>query len=260
MKIKLKALSPIAHGSFSEGVDTGNISEFRKIPINNKGNIFEIPVISGNALRGVIRRLLTREFFSINELDKKLEPKLHDKLYAVMANGGALGKDLSASLNPLYIKEIRTQLPILSLLGSACYKYMISGMANVGFLVLDCQELGTGEFDSQTLLTEIGETRHVDKSVINVEDLDIKPMPYLTEAVIQGATFSGEIVFAPQTTEIEKAAMFHGIKLMNHIGGKTARGYGRVEITSDVEMNDSIYVEKIQSCDMDFLEKFIKGI
>ncbi len=260
MKIKLTALSPIAHGSFSEGVDTGNISEFRKIPINNNGTIFEIPAISGNAFRGVIRRLLTREFFTVNNIDKVIEPKIHDKLYAIMANGGALGKDLLTSLNPLFIQEIRKQLPILSLLGSACYKFMINGMCSVGFLVLDCQELGTGEFDSQTLLTEIGETRHVDKSIINVEKLDIKPMPYLTEAVIQGATFSGEIIFAPQATEIEKAAMCHGIKLINHIGGKVARGYGRVEIKSDEDIDDTEYVKNIKSCDMDFIRDFIKGI
>lgn len=260
MKIKIIAKSPIAHGSFTEGVDTGNISEFRKIPISHNGTIYEIPAISGNAIRGTIRRLLTREFFMINHLEEKLEAKIHDKLYAIMANGGALGKDLSPTVDPAHIKEIRKQLPILSLLGSACYKYMISGMCSIGFAILDCKELETGEFDSDNLLTEIGETRHVDKTIINAEETELKPMPYLTEAVIKGATFSGEINFAPQATEIEKSALYHGIKLMNHIGGKTARGYGQINILPDVICDDTDYMDKLNTANIDFITEFIKGI
>lgn len=260
MKIKITANSPIAHGSFTEGIDTGNISEFRKIPVCHNGIICEIPAISGNAIRGTIRRLLTREFFIKNNLEEQIDTKTHDKLYAILANGGALGKDLSPTVDPAYIKEIRKQLPILSLLGSACYKYMISGMCTIGFAILDCQEIGTGEFYCDNLLTEIGETRHVDKTIINVEKTDLKPMPYVTEAVIKGATFSGEINFAPQATEIEKSALFHGIKLINHLGGKTARGYGKVSIYSDAELNDAEYISFLKDTDIEFINEFIKGI
>lgn len=260
MKFKITAESPIAHGSFTEGVDTGNISEFRKIPVSHKGTIYEIPAISGNAIRGAIRRFLTREFFMANYLEEKLDTKVHDKLYAIMANGGALGKDLSPTVDPVHIKEIRKQLPILSLLGSACYKYMISGMCSIGFAILDCKELETGEFDSNNLLTEIGETRHVDKTIINADETELKPMPYLTEAVIKGATFSGEIYFAPQATEIEKSALYHGIKLMNHIGGKTARGYGKVCISADVELDDTNYLKYLNAANIEFISEFIKGL
>lgn len=62
MNLKIIAKSPIAHGAFTEGIGNGNIAEFRKIPVMFKGKKIDIPTISGNAVRGVIRRELAREF------------------------------------------------------------------------------------------------------------------------------------------------------------------------------------------------------
>ena len=123
MKISIKALSPIAHGAFKDGVDTGNISEFRRIPVysENGNSVVEIPAISGNAIRGTIRRLLAREFFEVNHIAEKLTAKEHDRLYSIMANGGALGKDLDVQIDPNKIRNIRSNLPVLSVLGGACY-------------------------------------------------------------------------------------------------------------------------------------------
>lgn len=261
MKILIKALSPIAHGSFKDGSDSGNISEFRRLPVYavENGTIAEIPAISGNAIRGVIRRVLAREFFSVNNLAEKLTEKEHDRLYAILANGGALGKDLDVTVKPNAIREIRSKLPILSILGAACYRYMINGNCNVGFAVLQCSELGTSEISADDFITEIGETRHIDRTVINTDEQDLKPMPYITEAVIPGAVFDGSIIFAPQATDVERAAIYHGIKLINHLGGKSARGYGKVEITADEELDDSAYVAVYNAADIDFIKSFIAG-
>ncbi len=261
LPITIKALSPIAHGAFKDGVDSGNISEFRRVPVfraeNNK--ICEIPAISGNAIRGTIRRLLAREYFAVNALSEKLTVKEHDRLYAIMANGGALGKDLDASVDPEKIRKIREKLPVLSVIGGACYKYILSGSCSVGFAMLSCSELGTGTVSADELVAEIGETRHVDKTVINTEEQALKPMPYVTEAVIAGAEFTGEISFSPQATAVEIAAICHGIKLINHLGGKSARGYGKVEIRSENEIDDSAYLEVYDKADIEFIKSFIEG-
>ncbi len=260
MNITIKALSPIAHGSFKDGVDTGNISEFRRIPVftENK-SIAEIPAISGNAIRGTIRRLLTREFFEVNHLLDKLDKKEHDRLYAIVGNGGALGKDLDVKVDPENIRKIREKLPILSVLGGACYRYILSGSCSIGFAMVKCTELGTGSISADDLVTEIGETRHVDRTLVNTDEQDLKPMPYVTEAVITGAEFSGKIEFAPQVTPEERAAIVHGIKLINTLGGKAARGYGSVEITSDEELDDDAYLSVYDKADIDFIKSFIAG-
>lgn len=96
MDIKVTALSPISHGAFTDGADTGNIMEFRRMPIVIDGQAVQIPVISGNALRGTMRRLLAREFFQVLGIGKIFEQKEQDKLYAILGNGGALGKDAAA--------------------------------------------------------------------------------------------------------------------------------------------------------------------
>lgn len=261
MNLKIIAKSPIAHGAFTEGIGNGNIAEFRRVPVIFNGSKIDVPTISGNAVRGVIRRELAREFFAknANVLDV-LDKKKKDKLYAILGNGGALGSNLSATVDPNAIREIRKQLPILSLLGSSCYKYMINGMCNIGFFKLDCSELETGDTRLNDLLAEISETRHVDKNIINAGETGIKPMPYVTEVVIEGSTFSGSVSFAPMATEIERACLAHGISLINHIGGKSGRGYGQIAIETDEPLNDALYNENVCNVDIDFISSFIGDI
>ncbi|MGN0686978.1 MAG: RAMP superfamily CRISPR-associated protein, partial [Oscillospiraceae bacterium] len=198
-------------------------------------------------------------YFSANDLISKMTEKEHDRLYAILANGGALGKDLEPKINPEYIREVRRKLPILSILGAACYRYMLNGNCSVGFAMIRCSELGTGEQSADELVTEIGETRHIDRTAIDTDEQEMKPMPYITEAVIPGSVFDGSITFSPQATEVEKAAIYHGIKLINHLGGKSARGYGRVEITADQELDDSAYMAVYNTADIDFIKSFIAG-
>ncbi|MGN0686825.1 MAG: hypothetical protein ACI4KA_01810, partial [Oscillospiraceae bacterium] len=77
MKLTIKSLSPISHGAFKDSVDSGNISEFRRVPVysSERNAVSEIPSISGNAIRGVLRRVLTREYFSANDLISKMTEK-----------------------------------------------------------------------------------------------------------------------------------------------------------------------------------------
>lgn len=261
MEIKLIAKSPIAHGAFTEGVGSGNIAEFRKVPVMFKGKRIDIPTISGNAVRGVIRRELAREFFEKNKaIIDALSDKEFDKLYAVLGNGGALGSNLSTTVDPNAIRNIRKHLPILSLLGSSCYKYMINGMCNIGFFKLNCAELETGDTRLNDLLDEISETRHVDKNIINAEEAGIKPMPYVTEVVIEGSTFTGSISFAPMATEVERACLAHGFNLLNHVGGKRGRGYGEIAVETEEPFDDTAYLQAMCDVDADFVKKFIGDI
>lgn len=259
MELKIIANSPIAHGAFSDGIGTGNLMEFRRVPVMINNKVVKIPTISGNAVRGVIRRILAREFFEENHINEVLEPKKADRLYAIIGNGGTLGKDLAKDVKCEYLRELRVQLPLLSVLGAACYKYMVNGMVNVGFFKLDCLELGNSPIRADEQIIEIGETRHVNKNIINSEEQEITPMPYLTEAVNEGASFSGTINFTPMTTEVEKSCFIHGIKLISHLGGKSARGYGQVKMVSEEPLDDSLYLKSIKNIDIDFIQEFVES-
>lgn len=258
MIITLEANSPIAHGEFTDGVGTGNVTEFRKVPIVHNGKLIYVPTISGNAIRGVIRRNLTREFFEINKLEEQLEKKEHDKLYAILGNGGALSTIIDTSYKGSYVRELRKKLPILSVLGGACYKYMIPGMCNVGFFKLKCSELGNAEKSIVDMIAEVGLTKLLDIQVIDCKEQNLKPMPYIIETICEGAEFEGEINFEPMATPIEKSCLYHGINSLSYVGGKNASGFGRVKVSETFD--DSLYISKIQNIDIDFIKDFIRSI
>lgn len=260
MEIKVIAKSPISHGAFTDGVDTGNIMEFRRMPIVVDGKTVQIPVISGNALRGKMRRLLAREFFRALDIKNVFEEKEQDKLYAILGNGGALGKDAAAEVDVNAIRELRNKVPLLSVFGAACYKYILQGMFNCGFLILNCREAKSGDMSISDLVAEIGETHHIDRTMFDAEKNEMKPMPYTTEVVVQGAEFTGNIEFSPQATEQERAAVYHGLKLISTVGGKSARGYGRVDISCGCDIDDSLYIDALKNTDIDFVRKYIRGL
>ena len=260
MKLTLTALSPIAHGAFEDGIGKGNVVEFRKVKVVKDGKIYDVPSISGNAVRGIIRRNLAREFFEKNNLREILSTKENDLLYSMIGNGGALGKNLEVAVDCEYQRELRKQLPLLSLLGSACYTFMLNGICNIDFFKVKCSELGTGSQRIYDLLSDVSEARLPDKNIINTEELGIKPMPYSTETVIEGAEFEGNITLAPMATDIEKSCLTHGIKSINKVGGRIARGYGSVSVSCDEKLDDSLYIENITNIDIDFIKDFLKRI
>lgn len=228
MNITIEAISPICHGEFSDGVDKGNITEFRRIPIIKEDKIYDVPVISGNSIRGVLRRELARELVDKYDLINVLG-KDFDKFYIAIANGGNINKNLDASVNTEQIRQLRESLPILSVLGSAMYRYMVNGMVNIGFAIPQCAELHTGVTRILDLTSDIGLTRHIDNNIVNPEDC--KPMPYTVEVINSGVVFDMNMSFAPQATEVEKSCIYHGLSLIRNIGGKVAVGFGRVKVS-----------------------------
>lgn len=228
MKIEMTAISPIVHGEFSDGIDTGNFSAFRRLPMIHSGKMYEVPVLSGNALRGSLRRLLAQELVSRLNLKEKMG-KAFDKFYIAVANGGNLDKTMDVAVDVEGLREMRKMFPLLSLFGSALYKYMLPGMMHVGFAIPRCVELNTGDIPLYKVTSDIGLTRHLDKTIADAGDA--KPMPYTIETVVPGTEFDVTIDFEPQTTEIECACLNHGLKKLDYIGGKNAAGFGKVKIT-----------------------------
>lgn len=249
-----KAISPITHGEYSDGVDTGNIMLFRRMPILSdvSGKIYSIPCISGNAMRGIMRRLLARELFA------KLSFK-HDKLYIALANGGALEKTLDQYIVPEKIAKTREMIPMLSVFGTCLYTYMLSGKMNMSFSILRCSELGTGEYLSSELISDIGMTRHIDKT--EAVPGNAKPMPYMVECVIAGTVFDSGLAFNDNTTSLERACVFHGLNLISTVGGKSGSGFGTIEMSR--RFDDEEYISYIDGIDEDYSENvltFAKGL
>lgn len=254
VSFSIRALAPISHGAFTDGKDTGNMMEFRQMElIGVDGSICQIPVISGNALRGSIRRFLTREYM------EKLG-WMDDRLYFLMANGGALSKSLDGYIRPERVARVRTLFPILSAFGSAMYSYMLPGQVNVAFAALRCEEIGTGQVPSADLLTEIGLTRHLDRTICNYGEGE-KPMPFTVEAVMAGSVFDCHLSFLESATELDRATVMHGLNKISTIGGKHAAGFGEVELSQ--VFDDAPYLEWLTAIDdayRDTVQEWLKEL
>ena len=142
IELNIRLKSPLSHGAFSDGGSTGNAMQFRREPLVGVSGNPRVPVISGNAIRGVMRRLIMRELFekaqvtrdNIGELMPEFKGSMRawDRLYAALAQGGTI-EEAEKQVKPDQIRELRHILPPLSLFGSALYSCLVSGMLNVGF-------------------------------------------------------------------------------------------------------------------------------
>lgn len=272
----ITAISPISHAGFSE-VSTGNSMMFRRVPCVSLPGFPEIPVVSGNALRGIMRRrLMTEVYNKVGFTFEKFKDvfsseqtakRAWDKLYAALFCGGTLDGKLEDTTDPIELRKIREQFPALSLLGSALYTKMLPGMAQIGFAWLICDESIQGGLVTKTddtlvikaedAITEIGQVRHIDRENADPEITGVTPMPITVECLAPGASLQSNISLLPQTTSIEKSCLIHGLKLIDHIGGKLSSGYGAVKMHI-TENDDDEYTSWIKdSSNNETFENFL---
>ena len=256
MRIEMIAQSPLVHGEFSDGIDLGNMMNFRHLPMIKDGKIYSVPVVSGNAIRGIMRRILARELVDTFDLKNRMG-KNFDRFYIAVANGGNLDKNMDVGVDTNGIRGLRQAFPLLSVLGAALYKYMLPGMVNVGFAIPRCYELSTGTMRLSEMTQDIGLTRHIDKTIADAGEA--KPMPYTVEAVIPGVKFDIDVTPALQITELELSCLNHGLSQIQYIGGKHSSGFGKVAING--YGNDELYCEWLKNPDNgDYLVNFAEEL
>lgn len=124
------ALTPISHG---DGV-AGTVALFRREKIAQlDGTITDVPVVSGNSLRGLLRdhaaQVMWRHLGS---------PQLEPAVFDLMWSGGQLTK--SGSLSSRQLAQIRRVNPLVSLFGGSGAGRIIEGKLRVSRLVPICAE------------------------------------------------------------------------------------------------------------------------
>lgn len=232
--VTLKALSPIAHGAF--GPSTGNALLFRRLPIVSLPGRPRVPAVSGNSLRGVIRRLVMRELLERAGVTK--ETPGWDHLYAALANGGHL-QGSEASIDPRMIAELRTNLPPLSIFGAALRTWMLEGRMDVGICWPRCMETfaagltAEGELPAEELVDELSHVRHVDRNEQDPDTTRVTPMPTTMEVLSTGSVLESTIISRGPATPIELGVVARGLDLLSTIGAKSSAGLGRVLVEHD---------------------------
>jgi hypothetical protein len=128
-----RALSAISHLGDTAG---GTISVFRREKMLVDGRVQEMPVLSGNGFRGLLRDCGMR--FMLRELG---EPELSPAAFHFLTSGGALTKDAGRGLDIGQARRLRELIPVVGVFGGACGRQILEGKLQVGKWYPVCQEL-----------------------------------------------------------------------------------------------------------------------
>lgn len=242
------ALSPIQHGGDEKTGSTPVLralthwdpeAEPRAPGAPGPGAHVRLPFISGNAIRGVLRRLVMRDL--VERVGFRVRaPKLHHALYS----GGNLesSDEASGAIDLAFRQWVREVLPPLALFGTALGNQMVPGCLIVSHARPFCREyrayLGDYADDpraqhSVRTFTDVAfASRRDDLRAERGADEQAQQMLVEFEAFVPGTRFLHSFVLK-YANPLERACLDHALLLWAEqpwIGGKSGSGYGEVAL------------------------------
>lgn len=227
-------LSALSHNSDeSLGTDT----KFRRIGIIHNNKTLRIPIYSGNAYRGIMRRVAAKQFCDLLDLPKE---SMSDALYYTWFTGGSLKKNSSQNYIEIGKKrELRENIPFLSLFGTAVQNQIIEGKLRVGMGIPIAKETKQmTEIESPLSIWEITDevfyTRKddlEDPKEQRKKDDQAQQMKYSVEILKSGVVLKHSISLE-NCNDIELSCFGHLMKEFTEngiIGGNSKKGHGEVK-------------------------------
>lgn len=238
------AVTPITHMMGT----SGNEALINREKVMCVGEIHEVPVISGNALRHkAVRYPGAMHITKTCGLVGKLTIDQANFLF----NGGAL-TDSSISENLAKIAAMQELLPLYRLLGGSLRNQVIGGSLLVGRGILVCEEnrevlnrmlpegllpttdlRSCADFVSQWQYTRSDVKKHPELLEIADEEQDGSPMIYSGENVIPGAVFYHSFILQ-NVSRLELGALLYSLHAWQEeyggmIGGQARIGHGKLK-------------------------------
>lgn len=241
----LKVKSPISHLSDEQ---TGNIRLFRTMSIiDPNGDKKEIPIVSANSLRGILRRITAR--YLIEEIKRLQDFNVSPKLYHMLMSGGLLSKGESAGAHRInFTQDLRSLIPMIGLFGGTVQARIMAGTLRFsGPLYPVCRETDhlhnapKKSDQARCLLESIFYTRrhdHGDDMILDVASADdgkdadqSQQMIFEGENIIPGAHLYSEIMIV-RGSALEAGCLYNTLALWAEdprLGGQSSKGHGLVE-------------------------------
>lgn len=257
----LGVLSPVVSGSDEH---TGNHTDIRRITYSVDGKPVDIPVISGNSIRGQLRRLVMADMLErVGKIPEGLDlaevkkmasqSKWFARLWHSLCSGGMLGqvaeKD-SGYVDLAMKRSVRMALPPVSVLGTAIGNQMIQGKIDVAIARPCCLELRDALPEEVQPLciqsyrelegTSFG-TRKDDLHEEREEGDAATQMLYTYDYIAPGTKLYHRITMV-NCNDIERAVVGRMIALWEarpRIGGKAGTGHGEIAINYDTVPDDA---------------------
>lgn len=229
------AESSIAHGAETLGTVTYLRRERFLMP---DGRVEQVPVVSGNALRGLLRDTAADLWW-----EAAGRPKLTLAVMHALWSGGALAKISGEPLTGERLAEVKRACPVVGVFGTAGGGRIIGGALQVGKLIPICQEtshllpddLRIGELPSLWDLTQIEYYSRIPNGGSEPEEQGEDPSRlarYGAETFVAGTRFHSWMSLTWPTVE-EEAFFDDTLKAfyeVARVGGLARAGHGRLRI------------------------------
>ncbi len=233
------------------------------------GKHVRVPFVSGNAIRGMLRRLIFHDLLTRLGLETAETPKLHHALFS----GGVLEAVDSSEgeIDIAFRRLVRETVPPIALWGTAVGNQMIPGsllvehafpaaretahMARTGYFLVDPDD--PRFLQPVRTFTEIDfHTRRDDLRAERSEDEQAVQMKVEFEVLIPGTLLMHgfELKYA---TELEKSCLGHALNLWRELpvlAGKSATGHGRVDFAYEPWYDAAPYLDYVESNKQKILE------
>lgn len=214
-----------------------------------------IPLIGGNSVRGVIRRIVMRDFLERIGVNKEAWGVEKDMYHQLMTGGNITS---STAFEDIELREKYIYLcPMIGLLGSAIGNMTIQGRMKTGALRPICKEHGNGDVSFwETISRAFGtrsDTSKTERDIyieqVTTADKSANQMKYEFEVFNTGTLFDGDFVLVSED-EILISAFWYALKLwkeFGYVGGNSARGYGKMDFQIEIpEGAENKYLEHIE--------------
>jgi len=247
---RLTALTPVHHGGDEK---TGAVTMLRRMIWIVDGEPTEVPYIEGNAIRGMLRRLIMQDLLDRVEF-KPSKPRLYHTLFS----GGVLENlvtQQTGRLNLALRRDIRTWLPPLSLWGGSLGNQAFQGKMIVGKALPICKELNEynpvkSELSVHNYLSFNFFTRRHERDMDISEDYEKKEDEPTVQMKVEVECFSPGTKFyhwftLMDTTPIEESCFARALDLWRQrpiIGGRSASGGGEIRIDYDIPHSAETYL------------------
>ena len=248
----LETLSPLVHFGDEK---TGSSPTLHTLavycPAYNE--IIDLPVISGNAIRGMLRRLLMHDMlhrihYQCNSI----------KLHHILFTGGVLEStnETTGALDLALKNRVRETIPPVALFGCAIGNQMIHGRLIVEFafpvclerkdyLPADLQADPRAQRPAREFTTFNFKTRRDDLKAEREADEQAVQMKVDYESFVVGALFTHKF-HLNDPTDLELSCFAHLLSLWQHrpyAGGKLASGHGQLRIHYNCPYTADAYLD-----------------
>ena len=232
----------------------------------------EIPVITGNSVRGILRDKAADRIF--DAYGRPASKEIFNVLYSGGNISGAAKNDVARA------KKVREAFPAVSLFGAGLGTMMMAGMLQCGFLYPICRETEkiTGycsDVSWHDLMDDIEFTRtddtKNDRYLHHIEDIEADSkakastqMRFNVQYMAPGTQYVQTITLLDGTTDLEECCLYTALYDWFHmpvLGGMASKGFGTfdawseiggakngmVELASDAREKMDMYIESLDA-------------